>query len=714
MPAEQQPSVTLWDYLLVLVRQWVILVLAVVLSLTWAFFTFVPAQPLYETSVTLRIVPPKSRDALFKDVSNVLRQDRSLEAQAKFLESPEFTELVAEEAVVRQMAKARRGGASYIWPNLDGGLDDAAAAVRPTRVDKDEANQALTLYFRARSPEQVTTLAQLVPELFAKLDKSRVNRKYGEVRSFIRRKLRDFQEREKELTQRIWNLRGSANAYVMGENALTTTEKMLADTMLKKEIARVSLDEYRNQIGKTQFAGLEAPDTAGDLVEMLWEKLRDLEFQRTLMLRDYTPAHPEVEEVSQEIELTREALSEKLNEMVTNAPAPVSPFDWYQMQVAEAMKLEIELATLERREEALGQSLSESIEGAREIATFQQQLARFESEASYFRGLRQSFHNKLVDLELSIEMDRDEGGYAEVVDRLPRSPDNVVQSNVVRHFSVWTVFGFLVGTIFAFFLDYNDTSLKTELDIRRWLGLPVLASVPILKEIKRKAFRDIITEFEQGRQTMESFRTLRTQVEFKAIDKMLKTILVTSTRPSEGKTAVMTNLAVTFAQKGEQVLLIDCDLRRPSLHRHMDLARSPGLSNVLMGEIPWQSAIQETDMPNLWVLTAGDITVNPSELLSSSQMRDLVDKLTSSYDRILFDMSSVLAVTDSAIMGSMVDGVLLVVKAYKTPRHYVQQAIEIMHNVGSNMVGVVFNQVRRYGTAYYYYYYYHTDPERRG
>ncbi|MCA9438177.1 MAG: CpsD/CapB family tyrosine-protein kinase, partial [Candidatus Omnitrophica bacterium] len=252
-----------------------------------------------------------------------------------------------------------------------------------------------------------------------------------------------------------------------------------------------------------------------------------------------------------------------------------------------------------------------------------------------------------------------------------------------------------------------------EFDVRRWLGLPLLASVPTLKQIKRRPFRDVIPEFEQGRQTMEAFRTLRTQVEFKAIDRPMNTILVTSTRPSEGKTAVMTNLAVTFAQKGENVLLVDCDLRRPALHRHMELDRSPGLSNTLMGEISWKTAVQETEVPNLWVLTAGDITVNPSELLSSSQMRGLVDELSASYDRVLFDMSSVLAVTDSAIMGSMVDGVLLVVKAYKTPRHYIQQAIEIMHNVGSNMLGVVFNQVRRYGTAYYYYYYYHSEPEVR-
>ncbi|MCA9442067.1 MAG: protein tyrosine kinase, partial [Candidatus Omnitrophica bacterium] len=167
------------------------------------------------------------------------------------------------------------------------------------------------------------------------------------------------------------------------------------------------------------------------------------------------------------------------------------------------------------------------------------------------------------------------------------------------HYLVWTFFGLLVGIVFAYFLDYNDTSIKSEMDVRRWLGLPLLSSIPTLREIRKKTFREIMPEFEMGRQTMESFRTLRTQVEFKGIDKPLKTLLVTSTRPSEGKTAIMTNLAVTFAQKGEQTLLVDCDLRRPSLHRHLDLNRSPGLSNILMGDLPWRQALQETDMPNL-------------------------------------------------------------------------------------------------------------------
>lgn len=714
MAVDQQSGLTLWDYLLVLARQWAIIALSLLLALGWAVYTFRAPEPLYRTSTTIRVSAPTSRDALFKDVTNVLGQERTLDAQVKYLTSLEFHQLVAERVIVDQLSAARQKGASAVWPGFDQDLHAAAQHIqRNLTVEKDDGSQTLELSFFGSSIEQVETLARIVPEMFSKTNKSRVNQKYNKIRNFIRRKVDDFQERERELTQSVWMLRGNANAFNLGEDALQQTEKMLADTHLKREIVSANLTEYRERIDRVRGEQVTSPDTTDELIKRLSDKMVELEYQKSLLMRDYTTAHPKVQEISEELALTRDMLNEKIRELVGRGPESIGAFDWYRMQVEDALKLEIEMASLERQELALEQMLDSSVQEARAVATFQQELARLDSEMAHFRALRQDFHDRLVELDLSIEMDREEGGYAEVLDRTVRAPQLVVASNVVRHFSTWTIFGLLVGIVFAFFLDYNDTSIKTEQDVRRWLGLPILSSIPLLREIKKRPFKDVLPEFEMGRQTMEAFRTLRTQVEFKGIEKPLKTLLVTSTRPSEGKTAVISNLAVTFAQKGERVLLVDCDLRRPALHRHMELERSPGLSNVLVGEMDWKEAIQETDMPNLWVLSAGDMTVNPSEILGSAEMRTLMEALSKSYDRVLFDMSSVLAVTDSAILGSQVDGVLLVVKAYKTPRHYVQQAIEVMHNVDSKFIGVVFNQVRRYGSAYYYYYYYHSDSADR-
>ncbi|MCA9427916.1 MAG: hypothetical protein KC994_22745, partial [Candidatus Omnitrophica bacterium] len=586
MAGENHQNLTLWDYLLVFTRQWTIVVVSVALAWGWAYWDYKPAQPRYSKEVAIRVIPPKSRDVFFKDVTNVLGRERSLEAQEEFLKSNEFLTLVAQQAVIEQMAKARTVGGSAIWNNLDVSLEAAKNVVKDFDIVRNDISQTISLRFSGPSRDQVAVISELVPRMFSQLNKSRVNRKYGEIRNFIRHKLRDFQDREKDLMQSIWTLRGSTNAYSLGEDALRITENTLADVRLKKDLTKASLQEYKEQLDRIKNENVGELDYTEQLVQRLQTKLVDLEYQKALLLRDYTESHPEVQSVSEEIALTRRSLNQKLSSMMKDKPTDVSPLDWYRLQVDETFKLEVELGTLERREHALEDALDDSIQEARAITSFQQELARLESELNLFRELRRSFYNKLVDLDLSIEMDREEGGYAEVVQgiSLPPTPQSV--PGPWGHYLVWTFFGLLVGIVFAYFLDYNDTSIKSEMDVRRWLGLPLLSSIPTLREIRKKTFREIMPEFEMGRQTMESFRTLRTQVEFKGIDKPLKTLLVTSTRPSEGKTAIMTNLAVTFAQKGEQTLLVDCDLRRPSLHRHLDLNRSPGLSNILMGDLP--------------------------------------------------------------------------------------------------------------------------------
>ena len=703
-------NLTLWDYFSVLLRQWPVLILSIVLAMAWALNSYEETPPKFETWSSIQIIPPQSREAIFKDVSNVFSKDRTLEAQEKYLASASFQELAAKYIMVEQAAKARMEGSSRLWPKIDEGIQAFASDLETKySIVRDDHNQILNLTFWGETEEQAATISEVIPRLFKKTNASRVNRKGREARNFIRKKLREFEGRAADLTQRIWDLRGSANAYTHGEQSLLETEKRLAETVLKRELAEADLSEYREQIENIRYSETSSADARGEIISRLNSELLDLEFHRALLLRNYTAAHPEVDAVSQEIARTRETLEQHMKEVMADSPQSLSPFEQYRSFVGEAIRLEMDLRNMERRELALTGKMEGDIEQARNVALFNQELSRVDSELAYFRRLWQTFHQKLVNLDLSIELDREGQGYVEILNPAVRAPKDVSQSNLARHFSVWSIFGVLVGIIFAFFLDYNDTSLKTEVDVRRWLGLPLLSAVPSLKEIRKKTFRDILPEFEQGRQTMEAFRTLRTQVEFKAIDKPLKTLLITSTRPSEGKTAIMTNLAVTFAQKGERVLLVDCDLRRPALHRHMNLDRSPGLSNILLNEIGWEGALQETDVPNLWVMAAGDMTVNPSELLSSEKMKEMVKTFSSEYDRVLFDMSSVLAVTDSAIMGSLVDGVLLVVKAYKTPRHYVQQSIEIMNSVGSNFLGVVFNQVKRYGSAYYYYHYYHHE-----
>ncbi|MEW6230758.1 MAG: CpsD/CapB family tyrosine-protein kinase [Chloroflexota bacterium] len=202
----------------------------------------------------------------------------------------------------------------------------------------------------------------------------------------------------------------------------------------------------------------------------------------------------------------------------------------------------------------------------------------------------------------------------------------------------------------------------------------------------------------------EAFRTLRTNIQFSSLDRPLKTILVTSTDPGEGKSTVLANLAVTMAQSGLRTVVADCDLRRPSQHQLFGLSNINGLTSMMVGNAPMQGAsIQDTAVPNLRLLASGPLPPNPSELLGSRRMGEIIAFLKDQADLVLFDAPPIIAVTDAAVLASKVDGVLLVVNAGKTKRDLARRAKLLLDKVNANVLGVVLNNVKLEASLYRYY-----------
>lgn len=201
----------------------------------------------------------------------------------------------------------------------------------------------------------------------------------------------------------------------------------------------------------------------------------------------------------------------------------------------------------------------------------------------------------------------------------------------------------------------------------------------------------------------EAYRTLRTNIQFSTIDKPVQTILATSTGPDEGKSTTLANLAVAIAQTGSSVILVDCDLRRPTLHRMFGLRNSEGLTSVALGECRDALPFQDTAVPNLRVLAAGPTPPNPSELLGSRRMSEVIAILKGQADFVLFDTPPIIAVTDAAVLASKVDGVLLVIRAGKTKRDLAKRAKELLNKVNANILGAVLNDARAESNAYNYY-----------
>lgn len=207
----------------------------------------------------------------------------------------------------------------------------------------------------------------------------------------------------------------------------------------------------------------------------------------------------------------------------------------------------------------------------------------------------------------------------------------------------------------------------------------------------------------------EAYRILRTNLQFTLPGETLDSIIITSAGPGEGKSTVSANLAVSLAQTGQKVIVVNADLRRPTLHKHFDLGDRVGLTSVLVGQATLEDALQTTKVPGVQVLTAGPMPPNPAELLGSDRMQALIDELETMCDLVIVDAPPVLAVADAGLVSRFVDGCLLVVNVGLTQREAAVSAKEQLDKVGARILGTVVNRVNQGGGYAYYYYYYSGD-----
>jgi len=219
----------------------------------------------------------------------------------------------------------------------------------------------------------------------------------------------------------------------------------------------------------------------------------------------------------------------------------------------------------------------------------------------------------------------------------------------------------------------------------------------------RQTFRHLITKLNPRSPISEQYRTIRTNIQFSAVDQNLQTLLVTSSNPSEGKSSTTANLGLVFAQQGKKVLIVDADLRKPTVHYTFRVDNRIGLSNVLVGDEDIFDAIEASEENGLDILSSGPIPPNPSELLGSNAMRQLIEKAKEYYDFIIFDTPPVLAVTDAQVLANAVDGSLLVVRSKSTDRETALKAKELLEPAKAKLLGAVLNDKLVNKSHYYYY-----------
>jgi capsular exopolysaccharide synthesis family protein len=279
------------------------------------------------------------------------------------------------------------------------------------------------------------------------------------------------------------------------------------------------------------------------------------------------------------------------------------------------------------------------------------------------------------------------------------------------------ILSLVAGIGLAFLLDFLDDTVNSMEDVDRYIHLPALALIPASKGDKARLIgmpggpapapgaSNALALVDDARSPVaEAYRHLRTSLLLSSAGQPPKTILVTSSQPSEGKTTTAINTAFMLAQTGAEVLIIDCDLRRPRLHAHFEVSNSVGLTNWLSGERNIDALIQSYDKrANLKLLTSGPVPPNPAELLGSDEMRKLLALLSERFAHIIIDSPPAISFTDASILSTMVDGVVLIVHGGKSSRAVVRRARQQLLDVGANIFGVVLNNVKLESQQDYYY-----------
>ncbi|MCV7056544.1 polysaccharide biosynthesis tyrosine autokinase [Mycolicibacterium gilvum] len=299
-----------------------------------------------------------------------------------------------------------------------------------------------------------------------------------------------------------------------------------------------------------------------------------------------------------------------------------------------------------------------------------------------------------------------------VVEQRASIPSSPVVPKTARNVAIGLALGLALGIGLAVLRDILDNTVKDRDTLEQITGAGIVGTIPLDKDRRKQPAISFETD---NSGIAEAFRKLRTNLQFLAVDSPPRVIIVTSSMPSEGKSTTSINIALALAEADHNVVLVDGDMRRPTLHKYLDLIGPVGFSTVLSGAADLDDALQRTRFPGLTVLTSGATPPNPSELLGSQSARKLINELRTRFDYVVIDSTPLLAVTDAAVLGAASDGVLVIARFGQTKREQLSHAVEHLASVGAPMLGSVFTMMPTRGSAAYSYdySYYGTEADER-
>jgi len=537
------------------------------------------------------------------------------------------------------------------------------------------------------------------------------------------RKVRDF-----KLSNNMYSLDGDASSII---SQLNTYEGELysikAEINIRKEKTEI-LDSKLTKEEKTLTEVL-INDINNQLVSLRMEIGR-LETQIVQGENSYGKNHGAVLELKNKLSGLKSQLNEKVTVLINQGITVQDPLQSRQDMITQLLNLDSEIISYQLRESEINKMISFFSQKLNDLPEKQMELARLTRDADILNQNYSFLRKKFEEAKLNVAV---QSGNAVLLDRA-RRPGFPIGPNHNRNILLSTFLGLGFGLLIAFIIEFLDNTLKTIDEVERY-NLSVLGIIPAIGQPKKNKKRwngklsindssqnlkrRLITKEDPKSPISEAYRSLRTSMLFSS-SKEIKSILVSSAGPGEGKTTTVANLAITYANLGKKTILVDTDLRRPVVHKVFNLDREPGVTNFLAGQTDdITTLVKKTEIENLSIITSGVIPPNPSEMLGSQRMIDLLKILEADWDMVLFDSPPLVAVTDANMISQDIDSIVLIVKVGQTDKKAFHHTISNLRNISAPLGGIIMNAVTNkssYGSYYYYYYhqyynYYGTEKE---
>ncbi len=453
-----------------------------------------------------------------------------------------------------------------------------------------------------------------------------------------------------------------------------------------------------------------------DTIRDIDKQISQAETEKAQLLVKYTPEYFAVREKDEQIgklKETKEKTEKEVSQIIERDQRKIE-----KDAISGALVgLRSQLESAQNRENQLRATYMNQMSVANVQGQAETQLTTLKRGIETNRGLLDTYVQRQKQLELTISSEQPTNISITSHAVTPGSP---IGPNRTRNIFIAFLISLAAGIGLAFLLDYLDDSIKTSDDIGRHLGLPTLALIPHTTDVDRRRGNfsllpgktgeasngsTALVALEDNRSAMaEAYRHLRTSLLFSSAGKPPQTILITSSQPAEGKTTTAINTAITLAQSGADVVIIDCDLRRPRLHKHFGVANVHGITSYLSGDKQPDSLLQTCQgLPNLKIITSGPIPPNPAELLSSNEMKNLVQFLRGNFKHIIIDSPPSVFFTDAAVLSMIVDGVVLVTLAGKSSIYLTRRFKQRLGSIGARIYGVVLNGIKASSLEYSYY-----------